>query len=335
MFRRGLLSMAVWMVSMGANAQTGQSTLHLFTDTLKQVISPTVCNFLERYLYQASQSKRGYDFYQHMADDKVIIRGGSLDNIKRLSQDALFEINRYEDKGYEVGWKDVDGNMLLSLQFPINYELLLGMPKVEIEKTMKEQLKACADTTAKAPSDSLFEKISGDLYSSQPVEHYYVESLNTAKYYLNLLSCSINLEGKVDLIPMPLFDEDHKAYSAANLFHGIISVANHYRIHIDQNLYGFQKESYIVPLNKWLNYCLENKFKVYCGVEEERIDGVKLLVIAKNADLGYCHMMTVILPSEFVANQNTVLRATLNAYIPLDNLKDLYQEHSKKDKKNE
>ena len=191
MFRRGLLSMAVWMVSMGANAQTGQSTLHLFTDTLKQVISPTVCNFLERYLYQASQSKRGYDFYQHMADDKVIIRGGSLDNIKRLSQDALFEINRYEDKGYEVGWKDVDGNMLLSLQFPINYELLLGMPKVEIEKTMKEQLKACADTTAKAPSDSLFEKISGDLYSSQPVEHYYVESLNTAKYYLNLLSCCI------------------------------------------------------------------------------------------------------------------------------------------------
>ena len=311
------------MASMGANAQTGQATLHLFTDTMKQVISPTVCDFLERYLYQASRSKRGYDFYQRMADDKVVLRGGSFDNITRLPQDALFEINRYEDKGYEVSWKDVSGKTLLSLQFPINYELLLGQPKVDIEKTMKQQLQRCPDSTIIREFDTELTKEGRIMQTARP-DHYFLESLNTTTYY------EIPPDGGETT---PVYSEEMKAYSATNLFHGIIRTADRYRIHIDQNLYGFKTDSYIIPLSKWLNYCLENKLKVYCGVEEERTDGIKLLIIAKNADLGYCHMMTVVLPSEFVTKQNTVLRATLNAYIPLDNLKDLYQEYSKKGKK--
>lgn len=324
--RRRLLIVVMYLASLSSlnvNAQTDIGTLHLFTDSSRMKISPIVCNFLERYLYQASKSKRGYDFYQRMADDKVLLRDGSFDNIPKLSSNVLFEINRFEDKGYEVSWKDLRGKILLSLQFPIKSELLLGMPKAEIEKTMKGQLQSYSDTTSLWTPDSVLSPVEGGYLCSTVSDYYYVKSLNTETYYRK--SHDENLE--------PVYSSEQKAYSSANLFHGLIKVTSKYKIHIDQNLYGFKKDSYVIPLNQWLNYCLVNKLKIYFGIEEERADGMKALIIAKDNDLGFCHMMTVILPVNFVDKHDTVLRAVLNAYIPLDNVKDLYQEHSKKQNK--
>ena len=321
--RRKLLIVVMYLVSLSVNAQTDSGSLHLFADSAKMEISPIVCNFLERYLYQASKSQRGYDFYQRMADDKVVLRDGSFDNIPKLSSNVLFEINRFEDKGYEVSWKDLRGKILLSLQFPIKSELLLGMPKAEIEKTMKGQLQSYPDTTCLWTADSVLSSVEGEILRSTVSEYYYVKSLNTETYYKSSPRYRRRRTGTAE----------QKAYSSANLFHGLIKETDKYKIHIDQNLYGFKEESYIIPLNQWLNYCLINKLKIYFGIEEERTDGLKALIIAKDNDLGFCHMMTVILPENFVDKHDTILKAVLNAYIPLDNVKDLYQEYSKKQNK--
>ena len=302
------------LVCLSPKAQTDKGSLHLFPDSVKATAGTVVCNFLERYLYYVRQSERGYDFFQRMADDKVMLREGSFDNINKLNSDCLFSIQRFEHKGYEVQWTDISGNILLSLQFPVKYELLLGMPKAEIEKTMRSQLTACTAAVHLWPKDSVLRAIGDGYRCSSVTECYYVDSLNTTTYY----------EEDAQGVTHPVFANKNKGYSAANLMLGIISDAAAYKLHIEQNLYGFRTDSYILPLTKWLNYCLENKLKVFFGIEEERTDGLKALLIAKNEELGYCHMMTVILPDDFISKRDAVLRAVLNAYIPLDNLENLY-----------
>ncbi|MDE6807481.1 MAG: hypothetical protein K2I98_03355, partial [Prevotella sp.] len=142
-----------------------------------------VYDFLERYLYTVSNSTDGFMLRQQMADDKVFVTSGSLSNIKRISPNTPFSLLRHEDVAYDVSWTDESGNILLGLQFPIKYELLLGQPKVDIEKTMPKLLEMYSSSFEARNLASSYEALSDGYFSSSPVAKFYVESLTTATYY--------------------------------------------------------------------------------------------------------------------------------------------------------
>lgn len=324
MNKRLKIATVMYLVCLTLFGQTGKNTLCLFSDEMKTAYPSAVYDFLERYLYDISHSTNGYNLCQRMADDKVSITEGSLDNISKLSPEMPFSLMRHENASYDVCWTDTLGNTLLGIQFPIQFELLLGQPKAEIEKTMKQQLDSCSYMTTPQPLTSELEALSDGYFRTIPVTHYYVESLNTATYYQQ------SKDGKKE----PVYDKKQKWYSATNLFHGLINEISDYRLYIEQNLYGFNKLSYTISLAQWLNYCQENKLTIYFAIEEEREDGLKALLIVQSQDLGFNHMLSLIIPDNFVEKRNVTLKATLNAYIPTDNVKDLYQQYTQKAKKN-
>lgn len=323
MNRRFLIVIAMCFVCLTLFGQTGKHALHLFPDEMKTAYPSMVYDFLERYLYDINHKSNGYELRQRMADDKVGVTDGSLDNIPKLSPEVPFSIMRHEDTSYDVNWTDTLGNVLLALQFPIQFELLLGQPKVEIEKTMKSQFDSYANVAPPQPLTSELEALSDGYFRTIPVTHYYVESLNTATYY----------QKTSDGTTIPVYESAQKEYAAANLFHGLIDETSNYRLYIEQNLYGFNKQNYTVSLAQWLNYCQANKLTIYFAVEEVREDGLKALLIAQSHDLGFNHMLSLIIPDNFVEKKNVTLKATLNAYIPTDNVKDLYQQYKEKPKK--
>lgn len=312
---RLIISTAWCLVCLSATAQTGKDSLHLFDDVVKKESPAYVCDFLEHYLYKVSQSQRGYDFYQRLADDKVVIRDGSLDNIQKLSPSTPFSLTRYEDKGYNVCWKDTLGRVLLDMQFPLQFELILGKTKAEIEPDIKVDLESSPSVFLTVMPDSVLKEADNDMLVPVNITHYYLEDLNTASYYWR----------KNDEV-IPVFTSDYKVESAANLFLGYVDGIEDYRLHIEQTLYGFKKTSYNIKLGQWLNYCLANHLTVYFGIEEERKDGLKALLIAQNKDLGYNHVLSIIMPDNFVKKKSSVFKVTLNAYIPTNNVKDLYKQ---------
>lgn len=312
---RLIMTTAWCLVCLSATAQTGKDSLHLFDDVVKKESPAYVCDFLEHYLYKVSKSQRGYDFYQRLADDKVVIRDGSLDNIQKLSPITPFSLTRYEDKGYNVCWKDTLGRVLLDMQFPIQFELILGKTKAEIEQSIKTDLEDCSSVFLTIIPDSVLKEADNEIFVSANTSHYYLEDLNTASYYWR----------KSDEV-IPVYTSDYKGESAANLFHGYIDGIEDYRLHIEETLYGFKKTSYNIKLGQWLNYCQTNRLTVYFGIEEERKDGLKALLIAQNKDLGYNHVLSIIMPDNFVKKRNSVFKVTLNAYIPTNNVKDLYKQ---------
>lgn len=313
----------MYLTCLTISGQTREGALSLFPDEVKTVKSPIVYAFLERYLYEVSQSKRGYDFYQRMAEDKVVVRDGSLNNIGKLSPSVPFTITRYEDKGYDVCWSDTTGNVLLSMQFPIQYELLLGKKKDELERAFKDELQNYSQTFTPDTLKAELTGLEGEVGILQPatVSHYYVKSLNTGTYYSRV-------GGRME----PIYDSTDKWHSAANLFQGVIDSCSHYTLHVEQTLYGFQKQTFTIGLPQWLNYCKENRLTVFFGIEEERQDGLKALLIAQNRDLGLNHMFSIILPDNFVEKQNAVFKVMADTYIRTDNIEDLYYDKTQKEK---
>ena len=106
-----------------------------------------------------------------------------------------------------------------------------------------------------------------------------------------------------------------------------------YRMYVEQSVYGMTTINYTITLSQWLNYCAEWGLKVFFAVEEEREDGILALVIAQSKELGYHHLLSVVIPDKFIGDQSAVLKVRMTPYIPIHNLKDLYQKQSATHKK--
>lgn len=296
----------------------------LFAPEVKTECPSAVYDFLERYLYEIdSLQRRGEPVNQKLRDDKVLFLAGSASSARKITKETPFSVRTTEDKYYETIWTDTLGNIVLDLAFPMQFELLFGKPKAEIELDFKTLLLEKYPYTVQRLSNDEIKLQSDSVLMSDPVSNYYVESLNTATYY------SISKFGDT----VPIYSESDKWHSAANLFQGFVDSIADYNLYVEQNTYGFNKLRYMVPLRNWLGYCQAMKLKTFFAVEEEREDGLKCLLIAQSQDLGFNHMMSVIIPDDFITNRKAVIKAVLNAYIPTQNVKNLYQQYVDKPKK--
>ncbi len=296
---------------------------HLFSDEIKRDFPSVVYDFLERYLYETdSLQLKGVDVTQKLHDDKVMFMAGSASTARKISPFTPFSMKNVESKYYQVGWTDTNGKALLTMAFPMQYELLWGKPKVQLEQTLKDEIAGAKEFVVVKPKQGDMEVQTDSCLMSKPVENYYVKSLNTATYFR-----------KQGNQLQPVFDSSDKWHSAANLFLGCIAQADLYNIYVKQNVYGFKKIPYTMKLSQWLAYCQAMKLKMFFTVEEEREDGLKALLIAQSDDLKFNHMLSIVIPDDFVTNPKAMLKATLNAYIPTQNVKNLYQQYVKKSKK--
>ena len=297
----------------------------LFDPGVKDVYPSVVYDFLERYLYEIdSMTKEGKPILQRLMDDKVSVVEGNILSASSITPQTAFNILTYDDKYYQATWNDSIGNTILSVVFPMQYELLLGKPKNQIEREMSRSLASFDHYCPRnVPTDDLM-PVDSSCWATTPIQHYYVEALNNACYFTrDTLTSTFH----------PVYDSGDRWHSAANLFQGIINNVEGYTLYIEQNTYGFQKDCYRVRLSQWLEYCNAMKLDMYFAVEEEREDGLSALLIAHCRELGFNHMMSLTIPDNFVEKPNCVIKAILNAYIPTQNIKDLYQQYVNKPKK--
>lgn len=301
-------------------ASASSQGLKLFSPEMREAAPKTqavVMDFLERYFNELTTQKQT-STQTKMADDKVYFRKGMPSDLYQVCDTMPFSITLL-DRYYEVKWMKAD-EPFITIVFPAQYDLLLGAQKDEATNKFKDALSAAPqrEKTIKKPTN--VEKLNGSLYQSKS-DTLGLASLTDATYY-----------NKVRDNYHPVFDNDNLAYSAANLFHGLIDNAD-YRMYIEQSVYGMKTINYTIPLNQWLNYCAEWGMKVFFAVEEEREDGLLVLVIAQSKELGYHHLLSVVIPDKFINDRNAVLKVRMTPYIPTHNVRNLYQQQSTTHKK--
>lgn len=297
---------------------------HLFSEEVKTAYPSAIYDFLETYLYRLdSLHLNGNMSHPSMMLDKVLFLKGESSVARNITPQTSFSITKMEDKMFNAVWKDSTGVTILDMVFPASYELILGAPKNKIERTMEKQLKAMplsfVPDSLKNPEVKM---LADSVFQSQPVTIYEIASINDATYYY---SCpdSVTLQ--------PVFDSEQKWYSSANLMQGLITDIDDYQLYIEQSAYEFDVLKYTISLSQWLNYCREMRASVYIGLEEEREDGLMILLLAQSNDLGFKHMLSMILPWNFVEKRDAILKARLYAYIPTHNVKTYYQERDRKE----
>lgn len=272
-----------------------------------------VMDFIERYFGQELPSQRQTTLEHKMADDKVYFRQGSISDLRQINDSMPFSISLL-DRYYEVQWQKQE-EPFITIVFPAQYDLLLGKQKDEALNTLKESILAApARSQNVAVCDSLT-MLDDSIWQSK-TEHFELESLNDATYY-NMVRDDY----------LPSFDPSHLEFSAANLFHGLIADRD-YRMYVEQSVYGMKTINYTLSLQQWLDYCAQLGLKIFFAVEEQREDGLLAIVIAHSRELGFNHLLSVVIPDKFVIDQNAVLKVRFSPYIPTNNVKDLYQKES-------
>lgn len=306
--------LAVYCISISSQG------LKLFIPEIKEAVPKTqrvVMDFLERY-FKELPSQKQTSIETKMADDKVYFRNGKLADLSQINDAMPFSITLL-DRYYEVNWMKGE-EPFVTIVFPAQYDLLFGLDKDKASKKFKDAVLSASQRTKETKVPSNLRKLNETLYMSHG-DTLVLGSLSDALYY-----------NKVQKNYQPVFDKKHLDYSAANLFHGLLPHAD-YKMYVEQSVYGMSTINYTITLNQWLNYCAEWNLKVFFAVEEEREDGILALVIAQSKELGYHHLLSVVIPDKFIEDQKAVLKVRLTPYIPTHNVKDLYQKQSKTHKK--
>jgi hypothetical protein len=206
-----------------------------------------VMDFMERY-FSELKTKDLKTIQTKMADDKVYFRKGSLSDLSQVVDTMPLNISLV-DRHYEVMWEK-NSIPFITTVFPAQYDLLLGMEKNEAVNKFKDTVLASPQRSAQKSAPTNLRLMADGFYQTNG-DTMNLASLTEALYY-----------NKMNDVFQPVFDKAHPDYSAANLFHGLITNSD-YRMYVEQSVYGMKTVSYTLSLKQWLNYCTEWGLKVF------------------------------------------------------------------------
>ncbi|MBR1480507.1 MAG: hypothetical protein IJ609_01050 [Paludibacteraceae bacterium] len=284
-------------------------------------VNPLICQFLNRYINELlAWNRTDASLEQKMRDDKFIVLEGILDIVATFDEQTTFSLVRYDDKAYEAAW-DRNGRCLLRVAFPIQYELLLGMSQQEVEQHLQEYIVSASPRIDMEPMNMSVDSVAPGVWKTHYSDYYQVESLNTDCYFVHDTWGGLRY----------LDDPAHLDYAVSNLFQQ--GLGRDLVMQVSQSVYGFKHLHYTVGLQQWLDYCQQEGLTSFVAVEEESDTHLKVLVIARCNDLGYNHILSVLVPRDFLTNPRAILNAKVNAFIPTHNVANLYEQYTNKPKK--
>ena len=277
--------------------------LHLFSDEIRMSASSPIFDFLERYFLQLKYPPTVKTSANMIRDDKFQFIQGSMTTIDGLRLTDDFSFNN-DNHRYTATWQR-NGRTILSVSFPVEYELISGENKIEAEENLQADIQR---TTVKQHKDN-----------SQQNDCYINESFSNRLYYR---------QGHL------LIDSNHPAESLANLMLSTNAKGN-YNIQVTQVSYGFKKKVFQVPLCQWIAFCQNNGCQLYYGVDNINANGeISAVVIAVNEAENYNHVLTITISSKVIGTGHGVIDARLFPYVPTHNVMNMFANYRKTNPKN-
>lgn len=276
--------------------------LRLFGESTRNLDNTPVFDFLERYFLQLKYPPMVKTAQKMISDDQFQFVKGSLKTVDDIRPTDGFGFN-YDKRQYTASWNR-DGQPLLTVSFPVEYELISGENKIEAENNLLADIKRTEvkDVTRKTAHDP----------------HYINENFSNRLYYQ-----------KGELVS----SVRHPAESASNILLSM-KTKGQYDLKVTQVSYGFKKTVFNVPLRQWIAFCQNSGCVLYVGIEGISEKGeVSAVVLAVNEAENYNHVLTVTIPQETIHDKKGNLNARLYPYVPTHNVKSLFAEFRKSNPK--
>ena len=277
--------------------------LYLFSEELRQMGKSPIFDFLERYFLQLKYPPQIKSMQNMIRDDQFKFLSGNLESIDNILLTDGFSFN-YDNHQYQATWNRNDST-LLSVSFPVEYELISGENKIEAEDNLINDVRSAKVVVPEGKP--IIKK-----------DHYLSESITNKLYLLN---------------GMLVVSAKHPAESVANMMLSL-QTAGDYQISITQLSYGFKKTVFEVPLRQWIAFCQNQGCEMYFGVEKISDYGsVSCVVMAVNSAENYNHVMTVQVPSKTIEAKSGKMEARLYPYVPTHNVLNMFAAYRKSNPK--
>ena len=271
--------------------------LLLFSDDIRSVGNSPIFDFLERYTLMLKYPPSVKTANLMMRDDQFQFLNGSLNTIDDLRPSDGFSYN-YDKHRYTATWER-DGQTLLSVSFPVEYELISGENKIEAEENLQRAVR-------------------------KAVVRKQQDNRQQNDTYLNLFSNRLYF-ADAQLIA----SSQHPAETAANMMLSTNTPGN-YSLSITQISYGFKRKVFDVPLRQWIAFCQNNGCQLYFGVENIESNGdISAVVLAVNESENYNHVLTVNIPADMIDRLQGSLKVRLYPYVPTHNVENLFATYRK------
>ena len=277
--------------------------LYLFSDQLRTSSSSPIFEFLERYFLQLKYPPIVKSSANMIRDDNFRFIQGSIATIDRLRQTDDFSFST-DNHRYTATWQR-NGQVLLSVSFPVEYELISGENKIEAEENLLADI---LKTTVKQRKDD-----------ARRNDSYINKSFSNRLYYQ---------QGQL------ILDSKHPAESLANLMLST-NAQGDYTLQMTQVSYGFKKKVFQVPLRQWIAFCQDNGCQLYFGIDDIKANGeISAVVIAVNETENYNHVLTISLSSKAIDARQGIIEARLFPYVPTHNVLNMFANYRKSNPKN-
>ena len=303
--------------------------LELFPENIVRENPSPVYAFVERYLLELYLWQELPSPAQRLAEDKVLLRfvghenEGIRENIARhlprfresTSLMVLTDNHRYSLSIYE------NQRLQLSMRFPIRYELLWGMNKIEAEnKFYEELLRYRMEEESSIPALSEYEqsvlKMDGKGCAVLLGDSYLISSVNSNRFY--------RLDARGEYVAV--YDRKHAAESVSNLFQ-LPDLVPEVTVSVKQRLYKRRTLEFEVSLQKLLAFCRKTGCQTFVGIETCREDSVTGTAILLNPSYGYFHQIYFQVGTGVLDTPERVkMKLELYAFVPTHNIENLFYE---------
>lgn len=279
----------------------------LFSDHVRARGRIPVLNFLERYFLQLKYPPQVKTASMMARDDEFFFVKGSLATIDKLLPTDNFSFSN-DRHHYQASWSR-NGKTLLSVFFPVEYELISGENKIEAENNLM-----------------------GDILRTQ-VDSLHIgevrESQESATYLSEFFSNRIYTDEDSTLV----ISGRSPFQSASNIMLSL-RAAEGFQLKITQVSYGFKRNVFTVPLQQWIAFCRNSGCELYFGVEDISEEGdVQAVVLAVNELENYNHVLSVQIPADMIAQRQGTVDGRLYPFIPTHNVINMFAAYRKSNTK--
>lgn len=291
----------------------------LFTPYQRSLLKAPICNFIERFSLEiAVPLEREKSIEKHIAESGVSFDKGTFSSFCHLFNDTTYQVSieNKDDKNYLVQWQK-NNQTYCAIKFPIDYDLLNGSEMLENERRLAGEIlktsAACSNSVAATPDElsATWQKN----YFIQQGQSYYSNELNTNKYFEQDDTGGYNL----------VYTSKYPLESLANLLTSS-AIDNQFVMDIRLKKYGLTEDAISVPLNSWINFCLNTGCTPYVGVINYDGNFATCELLMRNADLGYNHVMKLTFDITQLEDRKGIIEARLNSYVPSSKIKYLFDE---------
>lgn len=291
----------------------------LFSDQQRQAFKSPVCNFLERYTLAADLPlERKKTISRQLLEDDMNFAKGTFATITKLIGDTTLNVtvDNLNNKRYKVSWSKKE-ELYCSVDFPIGYDLLHGTEMNENERRIVEEILHTplpAVQTVQVKRDQLLTTWQPN-YFILPGESYYVDQLNTNRYYEKVKDGQFKL----------MFNQRYPLETLANLF-TTLELENEFQLSVCLKKYDFNEDNFNVPLSQFVSYFLQQGCVPYFGVMSYEKTIAVCQLVMRNADEGYCHTMKVTFDVEQLSDKKGKVTVRVNSYVPTSKINFLFEE---------